>query len=497
VKLSTKQWVLVVLGVASMLLAWVAATGPFDAPDEAAHYLRAMGLSNGQLVGPRVPLPSSLDITPLQRAWAQRDTRGVLVTAVMSPPLEHCTNGRPVEPGSSCIEPTNTGDYQPLPYLVPALAILASHDASTGLWLSRIASAFLCLGFLVLAMLLLRDESWGPLLGILLAFSPAVFFVTSVLNPNGLEIASSLALAAAILRVGRSPVSAEQWVWGALALSAVVATLSWQLGPVFVLIDLVLVAVAAGPKGMRTLSRAHATQIRWVLVAVAMALGLFLGYGFASGALHSSFSLFPLIQSLREGAHQLKPVLRQAVGEFGALTIPLPSAAYWVWWLLVVCLIGSAVAMAKRRERWVIASVVAVAAAFPALFYAWIYRGTGFGLQGRYMLPVLVLPPLVAGEVIRRHDARIPLRIARWLAPAVLALIASFQLFAWDVAARNAAGTPHSVWFISHASWHPPLGWWPWASLAILGTAALLAAAATGAGSRSSVSKVTQTGAAL
>ncbi len=52
-----------------------------------------------------------------------------------------------------------------------------------------------------------------------------------------------------------------------------------------------------------------------------------------------------------------------------------------------------------------------LALAFPVLFYAWVDRFTGFGLQGREVLPALMLIPLVAGEIISRHRAVIAHRV--------------------------------------------------------------------------------------
>ena len=99
---------------------------------------------------------------------------------------------------------------------------------------------------------------------------------------------------------------------------------------------------------------------------------------------------------------------------------------------------------------------------------------TGYGAQGRHVLPVLVLVPLWAGEVLRRHRDGLALAAAgraaslwaggaggRWLANA----------------RRGAVGTDGSWWFFGAAEWSPPGGWWVWAVLAVAGAALGLASA--------------------
>lgn len=104
------------------------------------------------------------------------------------------------------------GNYVPLPYVLPALALTATSTASTGLWVSRLVAACACLAFVLLSMVLLWNGSLWSLLGWLIALTPMVLFVISIINPHGLEIASSLAFAAAVLRVVRDPARQPAWV---------------------------------------------------------------------------------------------------------------------------------------------------------------------------------------------------------------------------------------------------------------------------------------------
>lgn len=205
------------LGFGLLLVAWVMATQPFAAPDEPSHYLRALSIANGHLLGPTVPYPYG-GLMPAQLAWVDQGTRAVWVPAGQSPPVP-CIDHKPdfavLAPG--CREASEVGNYHPLPYLLPALALDMSNDSTTGLYLSRLASAIPCLAFILLAFALLWDGSAWSLLGPLAAITPMVLFVSSIVNPNGLELAACLAFAASVLRIARAPTHLPSRVWAAFS----------------------------------------------------------------------------------------------------------------------------------------------------------------------------------------------------------------------------------------------------------------------------------------
>jgi hypothetical protein len=470
---------LVGVAITLLLAAWMMASQPFAAPDEASHYLRALNIANGHLLGPRVPYPRFPWLTPPQLAFADHDTRGVLVPAPMSPPNVACLDDRPNASGA-CVEPDPTGDYYPIAYMLPAAVLTTVHHVGTGLWLSRAASALPCLVFFLVAVLLLASDSVWSLLGLLVATTPMVLFVTSVINPNGLEIAASLSLAAASLRIARRPDGSPHWVWAAFTLSGAVTILAWQAGPGFALADVLVAVALLGPGGIGRLWRSSASRLEASFAVLLTALVLYLFYSSYSGVGHSStFGIHPFFKSLGHGIHQLTYVLHDSVGVFGALTVRLPGAAYWVWWLLVVGLLVGALWLGRRADRLLALAVTLLAMLFPVLAYAWVYRFSGFGMQGRYVLPVIMLIPLVAGELIyRRLQNGAPRQAPRSVLASMIGVIAAFQLFAWWVNARDSAGRPHAFWFLDNALWRPPLGWGIWTLLASLGAAALAVVAA-------------------
>lgn len=469
---------LAAVGLTLVLVSWVAATRPFGGPDESSHYLRALGIANGQLVGPKVPFVNFL-ATPTQAAWIGQDTRGVMVPARMAPPGLSCVGGRPDVTGT-CLAPSPNGDYQPLPYLLPAVGIALAHNARTALWLSRAASAAQVLVFLLLAVFLAWGSGGWSLLGVLLAVTPTVLFIGSLMNPDGLELAASIAFLAGLLRLSRNPRAFPAWGWGATAVSGAVAVLSWQLGPFFVALDLILVGVLMGRDRCRAVLSARPRAVGAVGVVLVGALALYVLYGAAADAFHSTLGFTPIVGSLRSGLGQLGLTLRQAVGGFGFfLQVSIPAILYLVWWALVVGACAVALFVAQRRDRTVFLLAIAGALIFPVIFYAWAQRRTGFGMQGRYAVPVLVVIPMLAGELAERGGR--PLRAA-WLSlftGGAIGVVAIAQLAAWWTSARQTAGAPNAHWFISHAVWSPPLTWWPWTLLVVLGTCAVLGAGVT------------------
>ncbi len=466
---------LVGLGLALLLGAWVMATQPFNAPDEASQYLRALTIANGHIIGPKIPYRPAPTLTPAQYAWINRDTRGVIVPARLSPPNVKCVDGKPNLRGS-CMEASANGNFPPYAYLLPALALKVSHHTVPALWLTRVATALPSLVFLVLAAALLWSGTGWSLIGLLAATTPMVLFASSVMNSSGVEIASCLAFAASVLRITRRPGVTPTWVWAAFATTGAVAMISWPLGLVFVVADLALFGALLGREGLRELSETSRRPLAVCISVLVAAAVLWLIYSRAAGLGAAHVGISPVWGSLQGGIHQLPNALRDAVGTFGLLTVHLPLAADVVWWVAVVGLVVAALWLGGRRDRWITTTVTLVTLAFPVFFYAWFDRFTGFGVQGREVLPVLTLIPLVAGEVVHRRGAAVASRrAARLTLGGAFVGIGAFQAYAWWFNARAMAGARHTIRFFDHAVWSPPGTWTPWILIAGLGAVALAA----------------------
>jgi hypothetical protein len=450
-----------------LIAAWIMSTSPFAAPDEQSHYIRALGLSQGVILGKKVPYPNP-GLTIPEQVFLNRDTRAYLVPPGMSPYDVVCMRG--TERPDGCLEQSPNGNFPPLGYLLAAIALRFPTNVSSALWLARAGSALQSAAFLVLALVLLWEGTAWSLLGLLAAMSPMVLFCASILNPSGVQIASALALVAAGLRITRRPAAASGWVWGALAAAGAVTILSGPIGLAFAGAGLLAVAALGGRRAAGQMWRAHPQAVPFSAMALALAAVISLAYTRYAG-FSSTFGLSPFFSSLQASWDQFGGVLRVAVGNFGAQTVPLPAVACDLWFALVASLVAAALWLGGRRERAVVLATTVLALAFPVLFWAWVDRYTGFPLLGREVLPILQVIPLVAGEVVYRHRARFAESPAgRSAIGALMSFIVGFQAYAF---AFNAKRAPHDVTLLPTAIFTPPLGWAPWLALGAIGLLAM------------------------
>ena len=93
----------------------------------------------------------------------------------------------------------------PAPYLLPAAGLRIAPDASSGLWIARVLAMVSGWLFIALGLVLLWNGTSWSLVGPLIALTPLVMYVSAVINPSDLEIASSFALTSCVFRISRDP----------------------------------------------------------------------------------------------------------------------------------------------------------------------------------------------------------------------------------------------------------------------------------------------------
>src|SRR4029079_11496764 len=127
---------------------------------------------------------------------------------------------------------TPAGAAPPAYYLVPALA-LELKMSSGGALLARGVSALVCAALIAIAVGLIRLVRPTPFLtaAFFITLTPTVLFISSVVTPSALEIASALLLWVAVLLLASEPVTSphrRRLVWST-AVAASIFVLSRQL----------------------------------------------------------------------------------------------------------------------------------------------------------------------------------------------------------------------------------------------------------------------------
>lgn len=373
------------------------------------------------------------------------------------------------------------GGYEPLPYLLPALATIPAASPDAADRLARLALAATALALLGLAAALVWDRGAGALslLGLTVAVTPMVIFSGASLNGSGLEIAAGVAFAAALLRVWRDA-GASTLGWVGVGVAGATLALSRSTGPVWAALLLGGWIALAGPRAVVAAARGR----RAAIVAGGAILPALAGNLAWEGAYGASptVSVRAARVAVTTGIEQIGSAADDVVGQFGYLEWRLPIALLVLGGATFAALFIAGFAAAGRRERIALAGALEGALLVPLALWVVSLRHTGFGLQGRHVLPVLVALPLLCGEVLVRRRARLTAGVRAALVFGIAGAVAVVHLGAWWYNARRAAtGTDGPLFFLGEAEWSPPLGWVPWLLLAIAG-AALVAAAIVGPG---------------
>lgn len=482
--------VLLVCSWALIAIAWVFANPPFAAPDEGAHYVRAVGVGSGGLIG-EATTARQPGLTERQVDWLTKTTRIVSVPARLIPPDAGCYILDPSR-SAACEDaqavattttetraPTYVGTYPPLPYLLPAVGVRLGTRAEPALRWGRLASLLPCLALLATAVALLWDPRAGAvsLLGPAAAVTPMVLFCAASLTGSGLEIAAGVAFVSSLLRLRRDALKSSgrlspTAVWTAAAVSGTLLALSRPASPVWVALAFAFWVALLGPGvAWRVVRERRAAWVAAVAILAGLALSLW-QRRYEAGA---TFSIANGRAAFRDGMDQFARAAHELVFAPSYLEFALPSWGSLLWLALTVALVASAlVAASALRDRVVLVAAAIAVPLIPIALFVVTVRFTGYGIQGRYALPIVVALPLLAGELVSENRERVGAAALRALVVAVPLAAAVVQLLAlWRNAQRSAFGLHGSLLSWGTPEWTPPIGWALWLVISAAGCALL------------------------
>ena len=433
----------------------IAIAPPLRGPDEAQHFLRAYGITQGDLV-PRLRdaqgrkglyVPAHIDRglkffenkrfayrTPGFSYWS------VFAAHAQESPAPSADDDRPV-----FVLYGGAEGYSPIPYLPYAAAIAigrAAHlDFLTTLYLMRVFGLLAVTAVTALAIALVPRLKWAFLL---IALLPASLYSRAVVSADGPSLACAMMAVALILRGVFAPADDRPWqqsLW--LALGAL--TKPPQLA---------LVVLEAMKRPARELPR------RWTAVAIVVLPSVILT-GLWTLAGSADVAAYRLTDSMNMPAQHFDPVWKlgymlqepllfprllvssfidygvplwhQVIGVLGWLDTPLAGWTYPVLTaLLFASFIGPLGTDRATGRRIAFACALAVAGYCFAVFLIFFLVWTALdatqidGVQGRYFVPALPAVALGTAALVRRgFSQKARARIA--LAAAVLSCAAAFQ----------------------------------------------------------------------
>jgi hypothetical protein len=462
------------LGYALLLAAWAFASPLSAAPDEQAHAVRAAAAGQGTWEGrPVQPYNRGPGLDQAQADYLNQQTQEFVIPANLVPPAP-CFTSTPDSPAtcaagsdrpaavSGTVPATSYATTAPpLAYAVAGFAMQQPSLGLSPLLLGRLAMALLCALLLAAAAWAasLRGSLW-PAAGLTLAVTPMALFLGASLNPAGVVVCAAICFATAVLAIWSGP--PRSGLLTVAALSGAVLALTRPSGVI------VLAALSAATLPLvwpRWLLRPGVALAVTVVAAAALAE---VAWALAHPATPPLGGL-PMLDTLPAVAAQWQNVAPQLVGAFGAGEVRLPAGLPVAWEVLGALLVGAALVVGFWRDRFALLVILAAAIAVAVAAYALILAPLGWEPQGRFLLAVAVVVPVLAGFVLHRAGLRSRADVF------VLGLVVAGMQFAafWENARRYAVGRHGPINFVDLASWVPPGGWLRWVVVVGAGCALL------------------------
>lgn len=390
-------------------LAWL--TPPFQNPDEADHYLRAVQIARGEvfafrLAGPTGESPpnsgghsdpgivaantpfSYLAFKPQQRVHKADYDIAKLITL-----------GK-----DGVIGFGNTAIYPPFLYIPDILGIwfgeLVSDKVITSLYLSRLANAVVALTISALALLVARRTRSAIAALAMLPMTSALYVSAS---QDASIISLSLLVVGVVDRVGTEQRPASGGELGVIAIAAALVGMARPPYAVIALLPLAIRKRSSRRELLATLGISACTLV-WVVYSVETASVPMHGADAAvqlRHLLHSPWAILPLVW------HTMSEFgigyFREFIGVLGWLDTPLPR-----WFILAASaalgagLLGVCASPSGPRP-WlpVLVVILGSAAIFGAQYLTWTHPGAPFvdGVQGRYFIPLTAVLALALPAV--------------------------------------------------------------------------------------------------
>jgi len=441
-----------------------------SAPDEGSHFIKAYGSAHLQLGDTsNVPLPQNTDMERLNYSLGAVYDMGDDAID----PSWGC-NAFKAEVPANCVDlnwevhlhngaVTPFGAFQPYLYVVIGLPSLLIHDPDSSLLAMRLvvlvwSSILAGLGLMIVA----RRFGTAALMASLIGSTPMVLYTQGTLGTSGIETAAAFGAFVAALDLLWDDARARRSSRALLIAAVVSLTLCRPLSVLVAVLLAVLVVLTFGRRVVAQRLRAmpHSFTVPLAVVTTVCVVAN-LGWALRSSDVYRGQDIGVMRTLGRYALRTLPELWRMVIGVFEWLDTELPFMAVVAAWAVIGLVI---VNVFPRRDRT--ASVrmwflIAATLGFGFVIEYTVFARVGGLVQGRHLLPLFQLWPLVAALPNRGQEAEPVLdRISRQrlrMFTIVSGVVAGLAVL--YVARREAVGILGPLNFFGHAAYHPPIGW--------------------------------------
>jgi len=458
------------LGLLLIRLAFALIVPLGSAPDEGSHFIKAYGSAHFQAGDTtNVPLPQTNDMERLNYSLGAVYDMGDDAID----PSWGC-NAFNAEVPANCVNldwevhlhngaVTPFGAFQPYLYVVIGLPTLVIHDPDSALFVMRLVIVLWSSILAGLALMIVgRRFGTAALLAALIGSTPMVLYAQGTLGTSGIETAAAFGAFAAALDVLWDAASSRRSSRVLLVAAIVSLTLCRPLSVLVAAILAVLVVLTFGRRvvfeRIRALPRAFTVPLAAITTVCVVAN---LGWALRSSDVYRGQDVGIMRALGRYVLRTLPELWQMVIGVFEWLDTELPLMAVVSAWAVIGLVM---VNVFPRRDR--AASVrfwylIAATLGFGFVIEYTVFARVGGLVQGRHLLPLFQLWPLVAAlpnrgepsEPVLDRVARQRLRIFAAVGGSVVGVAVLY------VARREAVGILGPLNFFGHAAYHPPIGW--------------------------------------
>jgi hypothetical protein len=393
------RWLLALFGVFTLALgvSWALIQPPYGLSDEPAHAIKALGTADGQLSGKRTIGQFGYSAMEFEVPTAYTSIWHFTCYSGDVRQTPNCAPPFPDDPNRT-ITTSTAAEYPPLYYaIVGKLGWISPGEF--GLLLMRIATVIICSIFLTLSgYLLIISGNSSRLAALLLCATPTVFAFSGAVNPFAPEVTASILYWTAGTLLLKSDKEKNRSFIVSSYIGAVSFGFIRPASFLWILISMTTILLAtttlksfrSSVVGRRNLWHFLISSGTGILFSVLWYFGGMkvrsLGAGSPAGG--------TLLDNMLVSLERTPAYLRQIFGFFGWTTFyaPLLVLSFFMIAILLLFLSSSKFSF---RENAVIVCLLLFLLCGPAILEGSRAASSGWGFQGRYLLPVGVGIPIL------------------------------------------------------------------------------------------------------